>query len=252
MSDKLLADRYEIVEKIGEGGMAYVYKGKDTLLDRYVAIKVLKPEYTQNEKFVENFIKESQAAAQLNNPNIVGVYDVGNAGRIHYIVMELVTGRPLSDIIKEKGKLDYTEAIRISKQVLNALSDAHKHQIVHRDVKPHNIIITEEGVAKLADFGIARPVSKESIEEGNEEIMGSVHYFSPEQARGTYVDERSDIYSFGIVLFEMLTGDVPYDGENAVEVAVQHINKPMPRVLDKVEHLPPKFGKIIDRCTAKY
>lgn len=251
MSDKLLAERYMILEKVGEGGMAYVYKGKDTLLNRFVAIKVLKPEFTQNEKFVENFLKESQAAAGLICPNIVGVYDVGHEGRVHYIVMELVTGETLSDIIEKKGKLEYKEAINIAKQILNALSVAHSHQIIHRDVKPHNIIITEDGTAKLADFGIARAVSEESIKEGNEEVMGSVHYFSPEQARGAYIDERSDIYSLGIVLYEMLTGEVPFDGDTAVSVALKHINEPIPRILMKEPGLPPKLAKIIDKATEK-
>ena len=252
MSDKLLAERYEILEKVGEGGMAYVYKGKDTLLNRFVAIKVLKPEFTQNEKFVENFLKESQSAACLTCPNIVGVYDVGQEGRIHYIVMELVTGETLSEVIAKNGKIEYREAIRIAKQILNALHVAHSNQIIHRDVKPHNIIITKDGTAKLADFGIARAVSEETLKEGNDEVMGSVHYFSPEQARGAYVDERSDIYSLGIVLYEMLTGDVPFDGDSAVNVALKHINEPMPRILLKEPGLPPKLAKVIDKATEKF
>ena len=199
MSSKLLLGRYEILEKIGEGGMAIVYKAKDRLLNRYVAIKILRPEFTKDDQFIENFRKESQAAAGLSHPNIVNVYDVGKEGNINFIVMELIDGKPLSQLIEEKGKLNYKEAINITRQVASALSLAHKNQIIHRDVKPHNILITSSGTAKLADFGIARAVSRASIEEGNDKIMGSVHYFSPEQARGAYVDERSDIYSLGIV-----------------------------------------------------
>lgn len=220
MSNRLLVGRYELIEKIGEGGMAIVYKAKDRLLNRYVAIKILRPEFVKDEKFIENFRKESQAAAGLSHPNIVNVYDVGQEGNIHFIVMELIDGKSLSQVIEEEGRLDYKEAISITKQVASALSLAHKNQIIHRDVKPHNILITSSGTAKLADFGIAMAVSKESIAEGKEKIMGSVHYFSPEQARGAYVDERSDIYSLGIVLYEMLTGKVPFDGDNPISIAL--------------------------------
>lgn len=252
MSSKLLAGRYELIEKIGEGGMAVVYKGKDRLLNRYVAIKILRPEYTKDEKFVENFRHESQAAAGLSHPNIVSIYDVGKEGNIHFIVMELVEGKTLSEFIKEKGRLDYKEAIAITKQVASALSLAHKNQIVHRDIKPHNILITSSSVAKLADFGIAKAVSASTIIGGDDKVMGSVHYFSPEQARGAYVDERSDIYSLGIVLYEMLTGKVPFDGDNPISIALMHINNPMPSVLDEVPGLPPQLDRIIMKATDKY
>lgn len=252
MSSRLLAGRYELIEKIGEGGMAIVYKGKDRLLNRFVAIKILRPEYTKDETFIQSFIKESQSAAGLSHPNIVGVYDVGQEGNIHYIVMELIEGKVLSDIIKERGRMEYKEAIAIVIQVAKALSLAHRKQIVHRDVKPHNIIITENGTAKLADFGIAKAVSAATIVGGNQKILGSVHYFSPEQARGSYVDERSDIYSLGIVLFEMLTGHVPFDGDNPVSIALMHINNPMPKLNDEVGGLPPQLEKIILRATEKY
>ena len=252
MSSKLLAGRYELIEKIGEGGMAVVYKAKCRLLNRYVAIKILRPEYTKDEQFVENFKRESQSAAGLSHPNIVSVYDVGKEGNIHFIVMELVEGKTLSELIKEKGKLDYKEAIAITKQVASALSLAHKNQIVHRDIKPHNILITSSGVAKLADFGIAKAVSASTIIGGDDKVMGSVHYFSPEQARGAYVDERSDIYSLGIVLYEMLTGKVPFDGDNPISIALMHINNPMPSVLDEVPGLPPQLDKIIKKATDKY
>lgn len=252
MSVRLLAGRYELIEKIGEGGMAIVYKGKDRLLNRFVAIKILRPEYTKDEQFIESFIKESQSAAGLIHPNIVGVYDVGQEGNIHYIVMELAEGKVLSDYISEKGKLEYKEAISIVLQVARALSLAHKNQIVHRDVKPHNIIITRNGGAKLADFGIAKAVSQATIVGGSRKIIGSVHYFSPEQARGSYVDDRSDIYSLGIVLYEMLTGHVPFDGDNPVSIALMHINDPMPKINDEVPGLPPQLEKIIGKATEKY
>lgn len=252
MSTRLLVGRYELIEKIGEGGMAVVYKAKDRLLNRYVAIKILRPEFAKDEKFLENFKKESQAAAGLSHPNIVNVYDVGKEGNIHFIVMELIVGKSLSQVIEEKGRINYKEAISITSQVASALSLAHKNQIVHRDVKPHNILITESGTAKLADFGIARAVSKETIAEGSDKIMGSVHYFSPEQARGSYVDERSDIYSLGIVLFEMLTGKVPFDGDNPISIALMHINNHMPSVTEMVPGLPPQLERVIAKATDKY
>ena len=252
MSSRLLAGRYELIEKIGEGGMAIVYKAKCRLLNRYVAIKILRPEFTKDEQFVENFRRESQAAAGLSHPNIVSVYDVGQEGNIHFIVMELVEGKTLSELIEEKGRLDYKEAINITRQVASALSLAHKNQIVHRDIKPHNILITNTGVAKLADFGIAKAVSASTIIGGNNKVMGSVHYFSPEQARGAYVDERSDIYSLGIVLYEMLTGKVPFDGDNPISIALIHINDPMPSVSAEVPGIPPQLEKIIMKATDKY
>lgn len=252
MSNRLLAGRYELIEKIGEGGMAVVYKGKDRLLNRYVAIKILRPEYTKDEQFIANFRRESQAAAGLSHPNIVGVYDVGKEGNIYFIVMELIEGQVLSQIIQEKGRLEYKDAIHIIRQVASALSLAHKNQIVHRDVKPHNILITSTGVAKLADFGIAKAVSASTIVGGNNKVMGSVHYFSPEQARGAYVDERSDIYSLGVVLYEMLTGKVPFDGDNPVSIALMHINEKMPAVTSEVPGLPPQLEKIIFKATEKY
>ncbi|MBR6472294.1 MAG: Stk1 family PASTA domain-containing Ser/Thr kinase [Firmicutes bacterium] len=252
MNNRLLAGRYELIEKTGEGGMAIVYKGKDRLLNRYVAIKILRPEFTKDEKFIENFIKESQAAAGLTHPNIVGVYDVGREGNIHYIVMELIEGKPLSEIIEEKGKLDYKEAVDFTIQIAQALSLAHKNQIVHRDVKPHNVLVTSQGVAKLADFGIAMPLTKADMNESSDKVMGSVHYFSPEQARGAYVDERSDIYSLGVVLYEMLTGHVPFDGDNPVSIALMHINENIPSAKDEVSSVPYQVDRIIKKATEKY
>ena len=252
MNNRLLAGRYELIQKTGEGGMAIVYKGKDRLLNRYVAIKILRPEFTKDEKFIENFIRESQAAAGLTHPNIVGVYDVGREGNIYYIVMELVEGKSLSEIIEEKGKLGYKQAVDYAIQIAQALSLAHKNQIVHRDVKPHNVLVTNQGVAKLADFGIAMPVADGTMEEKSDKVMGSVHYFSPEQARGAYVDERSDIYSLGVVIYEMLTGHVPYDGDNPVNIALQHINDPFPSAKEEVPEVPYQLDRIIHKATEKF
>lgn len=250
---KLLAGRYELIEKIGEGGMAVVYKAKCRLLNRYVAIKILRPEFTKDAQFVENFKRESQAAAGLQHQNIVSVYDVGKEGNIHFIVMELIDGRPLSDLINEHGPFDYRDAMEITKQVASALSLAHKNNIIHRDVKPHNIMITKDGIAKLADFGIAKAVSSSTmVANETSRIIGSVHYFSPEQARGSYVDERSDIYSLGIVLYEMLTGQVPFDGENPVQVALMHINDEMTPPSHLVHGIPPTLEKLVMKATDKY
>ena len=249
---KLLAGRYELVDKIGEGGMAIVYRAKDRLLNRYVAIKVLRPEYTRDEQFIESFKRESQAAAGLTHPNIVAVYDVGKSGNINYIVMELVDGRPLSELIEEQAPMDYKDVISIAKQMASALSLAHRHQIIHRDVKPHNILITTDGVAKLTDFGIAKAVTNASAMADTSKIIGSVHYFSPEQARGSFVDERSDIYSLGIVMYEMLTGRVPFDGENPVEVALKHINEEMIPPSRIVKGIPPNLEKLVLKATDKF
>ncbi|MBR7148439.1 MAG: serine/threonine protein kinase, partial [Firmicutes bacterium] len=199
MSTRLLAGRYELIERIGEGGMAVVYKAKDRLLNRFVAIKILKPEFTKDMKVIESFRRESQAAASLSHPNIVNVYDVGKEGNIYYIVMELIEGSVLSDIIREEGALEPRRAVAIAKQVASALALAHKNQIIHRDVKPHNILITKEGVAKITDFGIAKAVNAATVVGQTGTVMGSVHYLSPEQARGDYVDEKTDIYSLGIL-----------------------------------------------------
>jgi len=249
---RLLAGRYELVDKIGEGGMAVVYRAKDRLLNRFVAIKILRPEYTRDDQFIESFRRESQAAAGLQHPNIVSVYDVGKTGNINYIVMELVNGQPLSDIIEQKAPMDYDVVLDISKQIASALSAAHKHQIIHRDVKPHNILVTTDGVAKLTDFGIARAVSNASAMTDTSKIIGSVHYFSPEQARGSYVDERSDIYSLGIVMYEMLTGRVPFDGDNPVEVAIKHINEELIPPSKLVPGIHPSLEKAVLKATDKF
>ena len=251
MSSRLLSGRYELLEKIGDGGMAVVYKGKDKLLNRFIAIKILRPEFTKDATFVENFKRESQAAAGLTHPNIVGVYDVGREGNINYIVMELIEGRTLNDIIEDEAPMDYKKVIDISKQVASALRVAHKNKIIHRDVKPHNIMITNDGIVKLADFGIARAVNDATLSTGSK-IVGSVHYFSPEQARGNYVDERSDIYSLGIVMYEMLTGKVPFDGENPVTVALKHINEEIVPPSELVDGIPPALERCVMKATSKY
>lgn len=251
MSSRLLSGRYELLEKIGDGGMAVVYKGKDRLLNRFIAIKILRPEFTKDATFVENFKRESQAAAGLTHPNIVGVYDVGREGNINYIVMELIEGRTLNDIIEDEAPMDYRKVIDISKQVASALKVAHKNKIIHRDVKPHNIMITNDGIVKLADFGIARAVNDATLSTGSK-IVGSVHYFSPEQARGNYVDERSDIYSLGIVMYEMLTGRVPFDGDNPVTVALKHINEEITPPHELVEGIPPALERCVMKATSKY
>ncbi len=231
MIGKILGQRYEIIQKIGGGGMALVYKAKCRLLNRYVAVKILRPEFISDEDFINKFEKESQAAASLSHPNIVNIYDVGTDNDVHYIVMEYVDGKTLKKYIKEKGLLKNDEVINISKQIALALQHAHDNHIVHRDIKPHNILITEDGRAKVTDFGIARAITSSTLTNtGN--VIGSVHYFSPEQARGGFVDEKSDIYSLGVTMFEMITGRVPFSGNTPITVALKHL---------KEEILPPSM-----------
>ncbi len=252
MSTRIIAGRYELLEKIGDGGMAVVYKAKDKLLNRFVAVKILKPEFTKDAKFIESFRKESHAAASLNHPNIVSVYDVGREGNINYIVMELIEGTTLSEMIYNSAPMPYKQVVNLASQIAAGLAVAHKRGIVHRDVKPHNIMVTEEGVAKLTDFGIAKAVTSATVTTStSDNIMGSVHYFSPEQARGGFVDEKSDIYSLGIVMYEMLTGKIPFDGENPVSVALMHINNEMPSPSDLIAGIPPRLEYIVTKATSK-
>lgn len=225
MLGKILGGRYELIEKIGAGGMAIVYKARCHLLNRYVAVKILRPELVEDENFVKRFKRESQAAASLSHPNIVNVYDVGQEDGIYYIVMEYVCGKTLKDYVREKGKLDSREAIKIALQIAAALEHAHKNGIVHRDIKPQNILIGDDYTVKVADFGIARAVTSTTITLAGSNVVGSVHYFSPEQARGGYTDAKSDIYSLGIVLYEMVTGTLPFEGDTAVSVAIKHIQE---------------------------
>ena len=225
---KTIANRYEILSKTGVGGMATVYTAKDLVLNRKVAVKVLKEEFITDEEFVKRFNTEAQAAASLSHPNIVSIYDVGNEENIYYIVMELIRGKTLKQIITEEGALPWKWSVNIAMQIASALETAHKNGIVHRDIKPHNIIITEDGVAKVTDFGIAKAVSNSTITAFGTTI-GSVHYFSPEQAKGSYTDAKSDIYSLGVVMYEMLTGKVPFDSDTSVSVALKHMQEdPVP------------------------
>ena len=243
-----IAERYEILERIGSGGMSDVYKAKCHKLNRYVAIKVLKPEYSEDKTFVSKFKAEAQAAAGLMHANIVNVYDVGEENGIYYIVMELVEGITLKKYIEKKGVLGVREAVSIAIQVAQGIDAAHKHNIVHRDIKPQNIIISKEGKVKVTDFGIARAASSNTI---NSSVMGSVHYISPEQARGGYSDEKSDIYSFGITLYEMLTGRVPFEGDTTVAIALQHIQDEIVSPRQYVPEIPVSVEKIVLKCTQK-
>lgn len=244
----LIADRYEILEKIGTGGMADVYKAKDIKLNRYVAVKVLKQEFAENKNFVSKFRVEAQAAAGLMHPNIVNVYDVGEEDGIHYIVMELVEGITLKKYIEKKSRLSTKEAISIAIQVAMGMEAAHNNHIIHRDIKPQNIIISKEGKVKVTDFGIAKAASSNTITSN---VMGSVHYTSPEQARGGFSDEKSDIYSLGITLFEMLTGRVPFNGDTTVAIAIKQIQDPMPSPREFVPEIPVSVERIVLKCTQK-
>jgi serine/threonine protein kinase len=230
LEGKLLGSRYEIIEKIGNGGMATVYKAKDLVLKRYVAVKILREEYTTDNEFIKRFNTEAESAASLTHPNIVSVYDVGKEGNLYYIVMELIKGKTLKEIIVEDGRMGWKWSVKIAKQIAQALETAHRNNIIHRDIKPHNIIITEDGTAKVTDFGIAKAVSNSTITAFGTTI-GSVHYFSPEHARGGYTDAKSDLYSLGVVLYEMVTGRVPFDADTPVSVALKHMQeKPVPPI----------------------
>ena len=226
MIGEILGDRYELIEVIGEGGMAIVYKAKDKKLNRLVAVKILKKEFSDNKDIAEKFKREATAIANLSDTNIVNVLDVGHEdeGNIDYFVMEYVSGKTLKDFIVFNGKLNYTTAIEIAIQIAKALDCAHRNNIIHRDIKPQNILVTENGDVKVTDFGIAKSSTASTI-TNTTTIMGSAHYLSPEQAKGTFIDGRSDIYSLGIVLYEMLTGRLPFDGESPVTIALKHIQE---------------------------
>lgn len=243
-----LGNRYEILEKIGSGGMSDVYKAKCHKLNRNVAIKVLKQEFNSDKNFIGKFKAEAQAAAGLCHPNIVNIYDVGDEEDIHYIVMELIEGITLKKYIMQKGKLEIKESVDIAMQIAQGIEAAHQKHIIHRDIKPQNMILSRDGIVKITDFGIARAATGQTI---NSNTAGSVHYISPEQARGGYCDERSDIYSLGITMYEMLTGRVPFDGDSAVSVALLHIQGEMipPRNIDPM--IPNSIEKIILKCTQK-
>mgnify|MGYP004628696057 CR=1 FL=1 len=244
----VLGERYEVLSKIGAGGMADVYKGRDTMLNRYVAIKVLKKEYRENKDFVRKFRSEAQAAAGLLNPNIVNVYDVGEDRGLYYMVMELVEGITLKEYIQKKGRLSTKEAISIAIQMCTGIEAAHKHNIIQRDIKPQNIIISKEGKVKVTDFGIARAVDSNTVSSS---AMGSVHYVSPEQARGGYCDAKSDIYSVGITMYEMITGRVPFDGDSTVTVAMKHLQENITPPSQYAPDMSKALEKIILKCTQK-
>ena len=243
-----LQDRYEILEQIGAGGMSYVYKAKDAILGRYVAIKVIKSEFAEDTTYLNKFRTEAQAAAGLEHPNIVNVYDVGNDNGESFIIMEYIEGITLKTYIEKKGRLSFKEATSIAIQVSRGIEAAHTKGIIHRDIKPQNIMISAEGKVKVTDFGIARAATGNTV---STEAMGSVHYISPEQARNGYVDQRSDIYSLGIVMFEMLTGRVPFDGENAVSIAIQHLQTDLPDIAAMVPDCPISIELIVGKCTQK-
>lgn len=243
-----ISDRYEIIDSVGSGGMADVYKAKDERLNRYVAIKVLKPEYSSDKSFVNKFRGEAQSAAGLSHPNIVNVYDVGDDEGLHYIVMELVEGITLKRFIERKGKLEVKEAVGIAIQIAQGMEAAHDNHIIHRDIKPQNIIISRDGKVKVTDFGIAKASNSNTITSN---AMGSVHYLSPEQARGGYSDEKSDIYSLGVTLYEMLSGKVPFAGDNTVSVAMLHIQGEAVTLREQDETIPMSIDKIVQKCMQK-
>jgi eukaryotic-like serine/threonine-protein kinase len=250
MEGKKLGGRYQMIDRVGGGGMAVVYKAKDLLLNRFVAIKVLNESLSNDAEFIRRFNREAQAAASLSHPNIVNVYDVGQDGYTHYIVMELVAGLTLKQYIQEHGPLPVKEAAEIAMQICDGLAHAHENQIVHRDIKPHNILLGANGRVKVTDFGIARAASSSTITQAGS-VMGSVHYFSPEQARGGVIGEKSDIYSLGILLYEMLTGQLPFDGDSAISIALKHLQDPVedPRKLNP--NIPDHIASILLRALEK-
>ena len=250
LEGRLLGNRYEIIEKIGNGGMATVYKARCNVLNRYVAIKILRDEFTTDSEFIRRFNTEAQAAASLTHPNIVSIYDVGNEGDLYYIVMELIQGKTLKEIITEDGALTWKWSVNIAIQIASALEAAHRNNIVHRDIKPHNIIITEEGIAKVTDFGIAKAVSNSTITAFGTTI-GSVHYFSPEHARGGYTDAKSDLYSLGVVMYEMLTGKVPFDADTPVSVALKHMQEDPIEPIELNPLIPASVNRIIMKAMQK-
>lgn len=251
LEGKLLGNRYEIIQKIGNGGMATVYKAMDMVLKRHVAVKILRDEFTTDEEFIRRFEAEAQSAARLTHANIVSIYDVGVDGNLYYIVMELIQGKTLKEIIiEERGPLPWKWSINVAIQIASALEMAHRNNIIHRDIKPHNIIITEDGVAKVTDFGIAKAVSNSTITAFGTTI-GSVHYFSPEHARGGYTDAKSDLYSLGVVMYEMVTGRVPFDADTPVSVALKHMQEEPEEPIEINPKLPVAINKIIMRAMQK-
>ena len=251
MGETILGNRYEIIDKIGDGGMAFVYKAKDILLNRIVAVKVLRPEFVDDEEFLAKFKREAEAVANISHPNIVNVYDVGADGKVHYIVMEYVDGQNLKEIIKNEGTLDEYTALDITKQIARALGAAHKKGVIHRDIKPHNILISNEGrEVKVADFGIAKAATNSTMTNIGS-IIGSVHYFSPEQAKGKPVKNNADLYSLGIVLYEMILGKVPFRGDSPISIALQHINEDIEFTSEEKTTIPQSIRTLIKKLTEK-
>ncbi|MGY0372125.1 Stk1 family PASTA domain-containing Ser/Thr kinase [Clostridium sp. JNZ J1-5] len=250
MTGTILGNRYELLEKIGEGGMAEVYKAKCHLLNRYVAVKILKDQYSDNIDFVNKFKQEASSAASLSHNNIVSIYDIGSENNINYIVMEYIDGKTLKQIINEQKILKWNDAVILAIQIAKALECAHNNNIVHRDVKPHNIMVTRDGAVKVTDFGIAKATSSVTI-TNSDRVLGSAHYFSPEQAKGNFVDCKTDIYSLGIVLYEMVTGKVPYDGESPVSVALKHIQEQVTPPIEVNPNIPESLNKIILKAIEK-
>lgn len=250
MIGKIIDDKYEILEQIGQGGMAKVYRARDMRLDRFVAVKVLKPEFTDNDQFLKKFLREAQADAKLAHPNIVNVYDVGECDGIYYIVMEYVDGSTLKNYIVSNRRVAPGECVEMINAIAGGLQHAHNNGIIHRDIKPHNILLTTSKVPKVADFGIARAITSSTI-TATEDALGSVHYIAPEQARGGFLDERSDLYSLGIMMYEMLTGELPYDGETPVAVALKHVQNSVmsPRDLDK--RIPEGVNQVVLNLTRR-
>lgn len=250
MIGQRISGRYEVLETIGGGGMANVYKARDIILDRLVAVKVLQPQFSKDEQFIRRFRREAQAATSLAHPNVVSIYDVGEDDNTYFIVMEYVEGKTLKELIKEKGPLSVEEALDYMEQMLGAIAHAHANHIIHRDIKPHNILIRHDGVVKVTDFGIARAISSATITHTNS-IVGSVHYLSPEQARGGHVTYKSDIYSLGIVLYEMVTGALPFNGDTAVSIAIKHLQSEIPSAKKLNPSLPQSVENIIRKATCK-
>ncbi|MGL4570959.1 MAG: Stk1 family PASTA domain-containing Ser/Thr kinase [Clostridium sp.] len=250
MNGEVLGDRYELLEKIGEGGMAVVYKARCNKLNRFVAVKILKDEYSDNEEIVKKFKKEATAIAKLSDNNIVNVLDVGTEGDINYIVMELVEGKTLKEVIGQFGNLNYDTAITIANQVAKALDCAHKNNIIHRDIKPQNILVTEEGLVKVTDFGIAKSSDSATL-TNTSTILGSAHYFSPEQAKGAFIDERTDIYSLGIVMYEMVTGKLPFEADSPVTIALKHLQEEVVPPKELNNRVPESLNKVILKCMEK-
>lgn len=250
MENIILGDRYELQEKIGEGGMSLVYKARDKKLNRFIAVKILKHEFIDNEDIVDKFKKEATAIANLNDPYIVNVLDVGSQDDYNYIVMEYVKGKTLKEFIREKGRIPYDLALKFSTQIAKALDCAHKNNIIHRDIKPQNILVTEEGSLKVTDFGIAKSTNSSTI-TNTSNVIGSAHYFSPEQAKGNYIDSRTDLYSLGVVIYEMVTGRVPFDADSPVSVALKHIQEEVVPPKNINSAVPESLNKLILKAMEK-